>query len=134
MWPEPIELKGQHVVLAPLSLTHADDLARASAEGQMHRLWYTSVPAAQDVPAEIERRLALLDQGKMVPFAALTPAGRAVGMTTFMNIDAGNRRVEIGSTWYGPAVQRTPINTECKLMLLSPFTSRKRKRPGAAPA
>jgi N-acetyltransferase len=45
-------------------------------------------------------------------------AGKAVGMTTYMNIDAGNRRVEIGSTWYRRSVQRTEINTQCKLMLL----------------
>ena len=61
----------------------------------------------------------------MVPFAVIDmrPAvpthGKAVGMTTFMNIDAHNRRLEIGSTWYAQSVQRSAINTECKLMLLT---------------
>ena len=54
----------------------------------------------------------------MLPFAVLDAQGRAVGMTTYMNIDAGNRRVEIGSTWLRKSVQRSAINTECKLMLL----------------
>jgi RimJ/RimL family protein N-acetyltransferase len=70
------------------------------------------------VPAEIARRNALRAAGSMLPFAVLDASGRAVGMTTYMNIDATNRRVEIGSTWYRRAVQRGPLNTECKLMLL----------------
>lgn len=55
----------------------------------------------------------------MLPFAVIKKSsGRAVGMTTYMNIDAANRRLEIGSTWYRKSVQRTPLNTECKLLLL----------------
>ena len=55
----------------------------------------------------------------MVPFAVLDPEGRAVGMTTYMNIDAANKRVEIGSTWYRASVQRSAINTQCKILLLT---------------
>ena len=68
--------------------------------------------------AEIERRLALQAQGTMLPFTVLDASGTPSGMTTYMNIDAANKRVEIGSTWYATRVQRTPLNTECKLMLL----------------
>jgi RimJ/RimL family protein N-acetyltransferase len=69
--------------------------------------------------AEIERRLGLQKQGSMLPFAIIEAAsGQAVGMTTYMHIDEANRRVEIGSTWYRKRVQRTGVNTECKLMLL----------------
>jgi RimJ/RimL family protein N-acetyltransferase len=67
---------------------------------------------------EIERRLGLQVSGSMLPFTVFDAAGRIAGMTTYMNIDATNRRVEIGSTWYARRVQRTPLNTECKLMLL----------------
>ena len=68
---------------------------------------------------EIERRLALRAEGSMLPFAVIDNAtGRPVGMTTQMNIDAANRRLEIGSTWYRASVQRTALNTDCKLMLL----------------
>jgi RimJ/RimL family protein N-acetyltransferase len=70
--------------------------------------------------AEIDRRLALLAQGSMLPFAVIERStGQAVGMTTFMNIEAAQRRVEIGSTWYRRRVQRSAINTESKLLLLT---------------
>jgi RimJ/RimL family protein N-acetyltransferase len=70
--------------------------------------------------AEITRRLDLQAQGSMCPFAVVDPAtNQAVGMTTYMNIDAVNRRVEIGSTWYCRSVQRTSLNTEAKRLLLS---------------
>ncbi|MCG7572867.1 GNAT family N-acetyltransferase [Phaeobacter sp. CNT1-3] len=119
MWPTPIELTGQHVTLAPLSFDHLADLQAASASGDMHKLWYTSVPSADGMEAEIGRRLGLQEAGSMLPFAVLLPTGRAVGMTTYMNIDAATKRVEIGSTWYAPEVQRSPLNTEAKRLLLS---------------
>ena len=94
-----------------------DELIEAAKDGDLHALWYTSVPAPERMLAEIERRLTLQAKGTMLPFTVLVGA-RAVGMTTYMNIDAPNRHVEIGSTWYAKRVQRTPLNTECKLMLL----------------
>ena len=76
-------------------------------------------PEPEHVGAEIKRRLGLREIGSMLPFAIIDKAsGRAVGMTTYMNIDAANKRVEIGSTWYRKSVQRSLLNTECKLLLL----------------
>ncbi|MDV4146553.1 GNAT family N-acetyltransferase [Shimia sp. FJ5] len=118
MWPTPVTLEGQHVTLAPLSSAHATDLAEAAADGDLHRLWYTKVPPPEGIPAEIDRRLAAQEAGTLLPFAVLLPDGKAVGMTTYMNIDAANRRVEIGSTWYRQSVQRGPLNSEAKLLLL----------------
>ncbi len=119
VWPDSFSVEGQHVTVVPLSASHHDDLAEAAADGQLHRLWYTMVPKPEGVMAEIERRLALREAGSMLPFAIIDNAsGRAVGMTTYMNIDAANRRLEIGSTWYRKSVQRTSLNTECKLLLL----------------
>jgi RimJ/RimL family protein N-acetyltransferase len=69
--------------------------------------------------AEIERRLALQAKGSMCPFTVFDADGRIAGMTTYMNIDAANKRVEIGSTWYANRVQRSPLNTECKRLLLA---------------
>jgi RimJ/RimL family protein N-acetyltransferase len=70
--------------------------------------------------AEILRRLALQESGSMLPFTVVDPVkGDVVGMTTFMNVDAGNHRAEIGSTWYAKRVQRTSLNTEAKLLLLA---------------
>ena len=117
---EPITLRGEHAALEPLAAGHASDLQEAARDGDLWKLWYTSVVPPERMDAEIERRLALMRAGTMLPFAVIDPASkRAVGMTTYMNIDAANRRVEIGSTWYAKRVQRTALNTECKLMLLT---------------
>jgi N-acetyltransferase len=117
-WPTPVVLTGKFVKLEPLSIRHASNLAEASADGDLASLWYTFVPKPEVIDAEIERRLDLQDKGSMLAFAAMKN-GKAVGMTTYMNIDAKVKRVEIGSTWYAKSVQRTPLNTECKLMLLT---------------
>ncbi len=115
MWPAPITLTGTHVSLELLSQDHAADLAEASADGDLAALWYTSVPSPEDVPTNIDARRSTLG---MTPFAILNASGKAVGMTTFMNTDKTNRRVEVGSTWYRASVQRSPLNTECKLLML----------------
>ena len=117
-WPEPITLRGAHAVLEPLARSDADGLADAARDGELWKLWYTTVPSPQGMAAEIERRLALQAAGSMLPFTVRDAGGGICGMTTYMNIDANNRRVEIGSTWYARRVQRTAVNTECKLMLL----------------
>ena len=117
---DPVTLTGKHATLVPLSHAHHDDLVAAVKDGELWNLWYTFIPTPDKVGAEIDRRLDLHTKGSMLPFAVLDNAsGQAVGMTTFMNIDARNRRVEIGSTWYRKRVQRGPLNTECKRMLLT---------------
>lgn len=116
---EPVTLSGTHVRLEPLSQAHHDDLVDATKDGALWKLWYTSVPHPDGMAAEIDRRLSLLAAGSMVPFAVIAPAtGRAVGMTTYMHIEADLPRLEIGSTWYAKSVQRTPLNTQAKLLLL----------------
>ena len=115
---QPIEFHGSHAALVPLSLDHHDDLVQAVQDGQLWQLWYTFIPPPEGMRQEIERRLSLQHQGSMLPFAVLNASGQAVGMTTYMNIDAQHHRLEIGSTWYRQGVHRTPLNTECKLMLL----------------
>ena len=119
MWPAPITLSDTVVTLAPLSQDHAADLIEAAADGELWKLWYTMIPAPDGVVAEIDRRLGLMDKGSMLPFAILTPEGKAVGMTTYMNIDAANKRLEIGSTWYRKSVQRGPMNTQVKRLMLT---------------
>ena len=116
----PVTLAGRHAALEPLAYEHQDGLAEAVRDGELWRLWYTAIPKPEGMRAEIERRLGLQQAGSMLPFAVRSLAsGKLAGMTTYMNIDAKNRRVEIGSTWYAKSVQRTPLNTECKLMLLT---------------
>jgi RimJ/RimL family protein N-acetyltransferase len=117
---ESVTLSGRHASLEPLSAAHHDDLLEAVRDGELWKLWYTSIPAPEGMRAEIERRLGLKQAGTMLPFAVRNrTSGKIAGMTTYMNIDATNRRVEIGSTWYATSAQRTPLNTECKLMLLA---------------
>jgi RimJ/RimL family protein N-acetyltransferase len=117
-WPAAVELRGTHAALLPLSPDHAGALAEAVRDGELWKLWYTLVPPPERMGAEIERRLGLQRAGSMTPFTVLDAAGTPVGMSTYMNVDPVHRRVEIGSTWYAARVQRTPLNTECKLMLL----------------
>lgn len=118
-------LTGDRVRLEPLSATHRDDLASASAEGELWRTWYTPIPAPEQMSAEIDRRLALQRAGTMAPWAVVVPGPavedpwRAVGMTTYMNVDPENRRLEIGSTWLGRATQGCGVNPATKLLLLT---------------
>jgi N-acetyltransferase len=118
-WLQPVTLRGRHATLEPLTPRHYDGMVEATKDGELWKLWYTSVPSPDGMAKEIERRLDLQAKGSMLPFAVLDADGRAAGMTTFMNIDPVYKRVEIGSTWYAKRVQRTPLNTECKLMLMT---------------
>ena len=118
-WLGPVTLAGRHATLEPLARDHCADLQAAVCDGELWRLWYTAIPEPDGMAAEIDRRLGLQAAGSMLPFAVRAGAtGRIIGMTTYMNVDQSNRRVEIGSTWYARSVQRTPVNTECKRMLL----------------
>jgi N-acetyltransferase len=118
-WLKPVTLSDSAVTLAPLEKSHRDDLVKAVEDGELWRLWYTSIPAPEAMGQEIERRLRLQSEGTMLPFTVITNTdNKAVGMTTFMNIDGVHRRVEIGSTWYRRSVQRTALNSRCKLLLL----------------
>jgi len=105
--------------LVPLRQAHLPALLEAVRDGELWNLWTTVIPAPEGMAAEIERRLSLQKVGSMLPFAVLDATGQAVGMTSYMNIDAANRRLEIGSTWYRRSVQRSALNTECKRLLLA---------------
>lgn len=119
-WLEPITLKAPGVRLELLDQRHHDDLVEATKDGELWTLWYTSVPTPDGVAAEIQRRLELFEQQLMLPYAIIEEvSNKAVGMTTFMNVDVSNRRVEIGSTWLRKSVQGTGLNTQCKLLLLT---------------
>jgi N-acetyltransferase len=116
---EPVTLSGPHARLEPLSQTHRDRLTEAVKDGELWKLWYTSVPRPEDMAKEIDRRLGLQAAGSMLPFTVFDAEGKVAGMSTYMNVDAANRRVEIGSTWYAKRVQRSALNTQCKLLLLA---------------
>ncbi|MGR0159222.1 GNAT family N-acetyltransferase [Paenarthrobacter nitroguajacolicus] len=116
---EPITLTGKFVTLEPLSQEHHDGLVDAARDGDLWKLWYTSVPTPEGMAAEIDRRLDLQAKGSMVPFATRSNAtGKLIGMTTYMNIDAETPRLEIGSTWNAAAAHGTGTNPDSKLLLL----------------
>jgi RimJ/RimL family protein N-acetyltransferase len=117
---EPVTLRGTYARLEPLSPAHHDALVEAVRDGELWKLWYTSIaPKPEDMTKEIERRLGLLAAGTMLPFTVFDADGRISGMTTYLHVDAVNRRVEIGSTWYAKRVQRSALNTQCKRLLLA---------------
>lgn len=118
-WIEPVTLKGNHVQLEPLTPEHVPALEQAAADGELWRLWYTSVPSQDGMRDYVEKALALQDSGVALPWAVRASNGDIVGSTRYGNVDAENRRVEIGWTWYARRVQRTALNTEAKLLLLT---------------
>ncbi|MFT4103616.1 MAG: GNAT family protein [Burkholderiaceae bacterium] len=118
--PEPVTLRGEVVELRPLAGDDAPGLARAVDDGRLWELWYTAVPPPDAVPGWIEQALALQARGAALPFAVVDRAsGRIVGSTRYMNIETELRRLEIGTTFYAASVQRGPLNTEAKLLLLT---------------
>ena len=113
-------LRGDHVVLELLAPEHEAELVEAVRDGELWRLWVTRIPAPEGMAAEIRRRLAERDAGTMVPWTVRDAhTGRALGMTTYMSVRADNRRLEIGSTWLAAGAQKTAINPEAKLLLLT---------------
>src|SRR6202049_1902366 len=117
-WLDPVSLRGPHARLEPLSHDHCAGLKEAVKDGELWKLWYTFIPRAEDMGKEIDRRLGLQAAGSLLPWTVFDADGRIAGMTTYMNVDTPNRRVEIGSTWYATRVQRSALNTQCKLLLL----------------
>src|SRR3978361_2111085 len=97
-WLEPVTLQGSHARLEPLSHDHHDGLVEAGKDGGLWKLWYTFVPKPEEMKKEIDRRLGLQKTGSMLPWTVFDAGGSVAGMTTYMNVDAPNRRVEIGST------------------------------------
>jgi RimJ/RimL family protein N-acetyltransferase len=119
-WLQPITLRTPRATLEPLSPSHYEGLVEAVKDGELWKLWYTHIAAPENMRADIDRRLGLQAGGSMLPFTVIdNETGRVAGMTTYMNVDAQYRRVEIGSTWYRKSVQRTSLNTHCKLALLT---------------
>ena len=117
---EPVTLSGAHASLEPLAAEHLDAVRAAAADGALWRLWYTSVPSPEATPAWLEKALDMREHAGAMPFVVRDNAtGDIVGSTRYFNVDAANRRLEIGHTWYAKRAQRTAINSECKLLLLT---------------
>ncbi|WAP51538.1 GNAT family protein [Arthrobacter sp. ATA002] len=118
----PVPLGGANVILEPLSHDHVPGLAEAVKDGELWNTWYTRIPAPDGMADDVEARLARQAAGSTVPWAIRrTDTGALCGMTTYLNVRPGDRRLEIGSTWLAASAQRTSINTEAKLLLTRAF-------------
>jgi len=116
---EPVKLHGTYATLEPLAREHEPGIRLAAADGELWTLWYTSVPSPEGTPRWFDIAFDMRDRLGALPFAVRDNAsGAIVGSTRYFNVDAQNRRLEIGHTWYARRAQRTAINTECKLLLL----------------
>lgn len=116
----PVPLQGSTVRLEPLSREHVPELIDAVKDGELWNLWYTRIPTPEGMAAEVDSRLAQQAAGSMAPWAIRRlDTGLVCGMTTYMNIKAEHRRVEIGSTWLAAGAQRTAVNAEAKYLLLT---------------
>lgn len=118
--PAPLALDGHGVRLEPLTPSHAEALAAAAADGKLWELWFTSVPTADETAAYIEAALRGQVDGQMLPWAVRDlDTDTIVGSTRYHDIVSEIDRVEIGYTWYAARVQRSHVNTACKLLLLT---------------
>lgn len=117
-WCTVPRLAGRHALLEPLHAGHAAGL-RAAVEGSgLDRLWYTNVPAPDQVAHYVDDVLAAQAAGRVLPFVVRDGDGEIVGATRFYGLEPQVPKLLVGYTWYAPRVQRTGLNTECKLMLL----------------
>ena len=116
--PRPVTLERDRIRLEPLSPEHYDGLIKAASDGELWKLWFTSVPDPGGMPKYIEDALKGQRAGHMLPWVVreLT-SDRIVGSTRYHDIVAPIDRVEIGYTWYSKSWQRTHVNTACKLLL-----------------
>ena len=118
-WLRPIQLEGESVRLVPLQKSQKVDLVFAASDGKLWELWYTTVPSPKTMDSYLDTALAQQAEGNALPFAIINKETNSiVGSTRYLNVDAKNKRLEIGATWYAKKVQRTGINTECKYLLL----------------
>jgi len=116
----PVTLTGRHATLEPLAREHEAAVRAAAADGELWRLWYTGVPAPDKTAAWIDAALAMRENQGAMPFVIRDNAsGDIVGSTRCFNVEAAHRRFEVGHTWHAKRAQRTAINTECKLLLLT---------------
>ncbi|WP_312412727.1 GNAT family protein [Comamonas sp.] len=117
---EPVELRARGVLLTPLTLAHEAGLRAAAQDGELWNIRVTSVPEPENTRAYIEQALAMRDAGSRMPFAVVDEAsGQLLGTSSYHDIVPALKRVEIGYTWYARSVQRSHVNTTCKLLLLT---------------
>ncbi len=119
-WIEPVTLSGASVILEPLSLEHLEGIRSAVKDGELWKLWFTSIPAPENAEAYIKTALDMRENAGAMPFIVRDrETNTIIGCTRYFNVDETNHRLEIGYTWYAESYQRTSANTEAKYLLLT---------------
>lgn len=120
LWTEQPVLEGSHVLLRPMVREDGPAIVNAASDGKLWELFYTVVPGPDSIEAYLDRAEREQGWGRIMPFVVIDKAsGELVGATRYMRMNAPHRRLEIGTTFYASRVQRTPINSDAKLLLLS---------------
>ncbi len=119
-WLTEIVQTGEHASLIPMRPAHRDALVAAAMADELWQFWYTEIPTEDTIDRYMQKAFEDQSAGKALPYVVVGHASDSiVGTTRFLEADSVNRRLEIGKTWYAKRVQRTAVNTECKLMLLT---------------
>ena len=114
-----LTLENDIVRLAPLEASHRDALLKASSDGKLWELWYTSAPSADNIDAYLTRAMAWKEEGTSMPFVVIHKAsGQVIGTTRYYHVSREHRWLELGYTWYARSHWRTGVNASCKLLLL----------------
>ncbi|MDP1683907.1 GNAT family N-acetyltransferase [Hydrogenophaga sp.] len=116
---QAVTLRSNGIALVPLSLDHEDGLRAAAADGELWKLRITSVPEPHETRGYIETALKMREESHRFAFAVTDEAsGKVLGSTSYHDILPAVKRVEIGYTWYAKSVQRSHVNTTCKLLMM----------------
>lgn len=118
MWIEEKRIEGEFVVLEPLRETHVSDLIEAVKDGEHWKLWFANVPEPSQMQQYVLDAIEGCKAGNVAYAVRVKASGKIVGTTRYYSVDQANRRAMIGYTWYSDSARRTPVNTECKLLLL----------------
>ena len=120
MWLDEVKLRGSKVTLLPLESCHKEPLVGAASNGNLWELWYTDVPSPNTIDEYMKDALDQKNAGKALPFVVVeNKSSQVIGATRYHNLEPQHRRLEIGKTWYSKTYQRTSVNPECKLLLLT---------------
>jgi N-acetyltransferase len=116
---DPVSLTGERwVTLEPLAREHLPEIAAAAADGELGRLWFTHAPKAEAAEQWVDMRLATQTPDEGLTFVVRSLDGALIGSSSYLNVDAPNRRLEIGNTWYVASARRSGVNSETKLLML----------------
>ena len=119
-WRDHPVLEGEHIILRPMERSDGPAIVDAASDGRLWELFYTAVPGPVSIDAYLDSAAAEAAYGRAMPFVVIDKAsGKLVGATRYMRMKADARRLEIGTTFYAQSAQRSPINSEAKLLLLT---------------